>query len=196
LTYFKSYYPEANIESNELIEVQMNYVVAQSNAMNSTWSLNGYTGNSNCSTAVLDSGIDSNNTFFPTGFNPINLTGNIISWKDFIHELPNPYDDNGHGTFISSIIVGTGTEPYNSTNKINMTFSGNYSHMHMYDEYMIGRNFTFKLATFNVSKENSQVFVNSSWKEIVAGIDEFWIELYNETSLVNKSKNIKNETFY
>ena len=28
------------------------------------------------------------------------------------------------------------------------------------------------------------------------GIDEFWIELHNETSLVNKSKNIKNETFY
>ncbi len=196
LTYFKSYYPEANIESNELIEVQMNYVVAQSNAMNSTWSLNGYTGNSNCSTAVLDSGIDSNNTFFPTGINPINLTGNIISWKDFIHELPNPYDDNGHGTFISSIIVGTGTEPYNSTNKINMTFSGNYSHMDTFDEYMIGSNFTFKLATFNVSKENSQVFVNSSWKEIIAGIDEFWIELHNETSLVNKSKNIKNETFY
>ncbi|GAI47270.1 unnamed protein product, partial [marine sediment metagenome] len=41
LTYLKSHYPEANIESNELIEVQMNYVTAQSNAMNSTWSLNG-----------------------------------------------------------------------------------------------------------------------------------------------------------
>ncbi len=196
LTYFEGHFSEASIESNELIEVQMNYVVAQSNAMNSTWSLNGYTGNSNCSTAVLDTGIDPNNPFFPAGNNPINLTGNIISWKDFIQELPNPYDDNGHGTFISSIIVGTGTEPYNSTNTINMTFSGNYSHIEMFDKFAFRDNFTFKLATFNVSKENSQLFINSSWKELVAGIDEFWIELYNETSLVNKSKNVKNETYY
>ena len=196
LTYLKGNISEAHIENNELIEVQMNYVVAQSNAMNDTWSLNGFTGNSNCSTAILDSGIDSNNVFFPNGFNFVNLSGNIISWKDFILDQPNSYDDNGHGTFISAIVAGTGSEPYNSTSGINVTFSGNYSHLEMFEKYAFRDNFTFKLATFNVSEENSQILVNSSWKEIVPGIDEFWIEVYNETSIVNKSENVKNETYY
>ncbi|MCD6483781.1 MAG: S8 family peptidase [Candidatus Odinarchaeota archaeon] len=46
-----------------------------------------------------------------TGVNPKHVDldgGKIIAWKDFVNNEPNPYDDNGHGTHVASIAVGTG----------------------------------------------------------------------------------------
>ena len=34
-----------------------------------------------------------------------------IGWLDLINDKPNPYDDNGHGTFVASIAVGDGVGP-------------------------------------------------------------------------------------
>lgn len=34
---------------------------------------------------------------------------NILYFKDFINNIDKPYDDNGHGTFVSSVLAGTGT---------------------------------------------------------------------------------------
>ncbi|WP_165763765.1 S8 family serine peptidase [Halalkalibacter urbisdiaboli] len=50
--------------------------------------------------AVLDTGIDNQH---------IDLDENkVIGWSDFINNRTQPYDDNGHGTHVSSIIAGTG----------------------------------------------------------------------------------------
>ncbi len=34
-----------------------------------------------------------------------------IGWLDLINNKPNPYDDNGHGTFVASVAVGDGVGP-------------------------------------------------------------------------------------
>lgn len=187
LTNFKTDNPSATVETDEQIETQMNYIVVQSNAMNTTWSINGYTGNTNSTTAILDSGINPNNTYFPDGYETIDLTGDIVKWKDYVQDISTPYDDNGHGTFISSVIAGTGDLPSNYSNKIELTYSANYSHEILFGTDDWGIDYSFKLATFNVSKENSQIFINSSWIELADGIENFNLILYNSTSLVNQS---------
>ncbi len=47
--------------------------------------------------AVLDTGLDPGHC---------DLAGKIVSWKDCINSQPEPYDDNGHGTFVASCAAG------------------------------------------------------------------------------------------
>ncbi|MEY2399087.1 MAG: serine protease AprX [Actinomycetota bacterium] len=53
--------------------------------------------------AVLDTGIDAAHAAF-AGAGP-------IGFKDFVNNRSTAYDDNGHGTIVSSMIVGSGTTP-------------------------------------------------------------------------------------
>ncbi|MFX1492862.1 MAG: S8 family serine peptidase, partial [Promethearchaeota archaeon] len=104
ITLFKNEFPEINIEIDEIIETQMNYASFQMGAKNSTWYINGYTGNTDSSIAVLDSGINLNHIF---------LKDKISGWQSFIDDK-SISDDYGHGTLISSVIAGTGSDLYNS----------------------------------------------------------------------------------
>ncbi len=49
--------------------------------------------------AILDTGIDASHP---------ELNGSLIAWTDFINNQQNPYDDNGHGTFVAGIIAARG----------------------------------------------------------------------------------------
>ena len=104
---FQNEFADAQIENNEILDTLMNYVNIQTGAINSSWFVNGYKGETNCSVAVLDSGINPNHNFFPEGYNPLNLSGNIVGWENFV-DTQAISDDNGHGTLISSIISRTG----------------------------------------------------------------------------------------
>ena len=101
---FASEFSNINIEVDEIIETQLNYASYQSGAVNSTWGVDGFNGDTGSSIVVLDSGIDPNQQF---------LQGKISGWENFVDLTPIS-DENGHGTFISSIIAGTGIDPYNS----------------------------------------------------------------------------------
>ena len=194
-TLFQNDFPGALIENDEILETQMNFASIQTGAFNSTWSLNGYKGNSNSSIAVLDTGINPNHDFFPNGFNPLDLNGNIVGWQNFIDDS-SISDDNGHGTFVSSIISGTGTTPYNSNNPSTVKLYGNYSHLELFEEYSAPKNYTFKIFSFNVSKPNSQILINSSWNWNVGGIDGFWFELFYNDTLIKYSHNVNPNEYY
>ncbi len=195
---FETDVPKAGVENDENIEVQMNYASLQSQAVNSTWYQNGFKGDTNCSIAVLDSGISPNNPFFPEGYNPVDLSGNIVDWEDFTDPSNSVIsDDNGHGTFISSIIGGTGIEPYNTNNTIHVYLRGNYTHSEVFQEgYTTPGNFSIKVFTFNVSRDNSNIFINSSWELQDPGIDKFWVELYKDNERVNFTYNINENQYY
>ncbi len=47
--------------------------------------------------AIIDSGINS--------ALPVFNTGQVIAWRDYVNGEPTPYDDDGHGTAVASIIA-------------------------------------------------------------------------------------------
>ena len=51
--------------------------------------------------AVVDSGVNDGHP---------DLRGKVLFWKDYIAQQNRPYDDNGHGTHVSSVILGAGKE--------------------------------------------------------------------------------------
>ena len=175
ITAYTSKFPDININTNEIIEVQMNYASVQTQAANSSWYVNGYNGNTNSSIAVLDSGVNPNHDF---------LQGKIIGWQNFVdQEIIS--DNNGHGTFISSVIAGTGTKSFNSSSPSIVNLYGNYSHLDYFDEYLPSKNYSIKIFSANVSKTNSHIILNSTSRFQSDEIDKFWFELYYNSSLVN-----------
>jgi serine protease AprX len=50
--------------------------------------------------AVIDTGVDASHQEL--------VGGKVIGWNDFINHRPAPYDDQGHGTHVTSIASGTG----------------------------------------------------------------------------------------
>lgn len=50
--------------------------------------------------AVIDSGIDDSHEDLNGG--------KVIGWNDFVNGLPDPYDDNDHGTHVAATIAGAG----------------------------------------------------------------------------------------
>ena len=60
----------------------------------------------------------------------------------------------------SSVITGTGTEPYNSINPTIVNLHGEYSHLELFESGFTSDNYTLKIFSFNVSKENSNIIIN------------------------------------
>jgi len=186
-TSFQNNFRDAKIENDEILEAQMNYASIQSGAVNSTWYLNGLKGDINSSVAVLDTGVNQNHNF---------LTGDIINgWENFV-DTQTISDDNGHGTLISSIISGTGTDPYNSINPSIAKIRGNYSHIELFGGGSAMQNFTLKLFSFNASKEDSSIMINSTWNNKTDGILKLWFELYYNNTLVNFTYNKNPNEYY
>ncbi|MFW9826102.1 MAG: S8 family serine peptidase [Candidatus Thorarchaeota archaeon] len=192
---FENDFPDAIVENNEILEAQMNYASIQSGAINSSWYLNGLTGDTNSSIAVLDTGINPIHNFFPEGYNPIELSGDIVGWQNFVNTNPIS-DDNGHGTFISSIISGTGQDPHNSNSPSIIKIQGNYSHIELFDEYSTPANYSIKISSFNASNEGSSILINSSWNLETDGIDKFWVELRKNNTLIEYSQNEIQGNYY
>jgi len=192
ITLYKNEFPDVQIENNELLQTQMNYASIQTGAINSTWLLNGYKGDTNCSVAILDTGINPNHEYFPNGYNPLDLSGDIVGWENVVDISPIS-DENGHGTFLSSIISGAGI---NSSQDITVEIHGNYSHMDLFEEYTPSKNFSFKIFSFNATNPASSIFINSSSTWESGKIDAFWFELYYDNSLVGYSHNENPNNFY
>ncbi|MHA2087067.1 MAG: S8 family serine peptidase, partial [Promethearchaeota archaeon] len=185
LTLYQNEFPNAQIENNELLEIQMNYASIQTGVMNSTWLANGYKGDTNCSVAILDTGINPDHEFFPNGYNALDLSGDIVGWENFIDGSPIS-DENGHGTLIGSVISGTGTS---LNQNITVNIQGNYSHLELFEEYSPSKNFSSKIFSFNASLLGSSILINSSANWENNEIDAFWFELYLDDSLIGYSYN-------
>ena len=184
LSSFSGEFPNLNIEKDEIIETYLNYASIQTGAVNSTWYINGIKGNTNASVAVIDSGIDLNNDF---------LQGQIRGGEDYTEES-NINDNYGHGTFISSVIAGSGIE--NTSEPTILVINKNYTHSDLFEDYLPSKDYSFKIISFNATNFTSRIEINSSWNLIENGIDNVWFELYYDSNLVNRSHNIMQNLDY
>ncbi len=182
----------ASIEMDEIMETEMSYATVQTQAINSTWYNNGFKGLDNSSIAVLDTGVNANQSYFPLKYEPADLNGSIVGWEDFISKQEKPYDDNGHGTFVSSVISGTGDNQVPTI----ISIENNYTHLDFFNEFTPSKNYSIKLLTFNVSKGSTYVNINSSWFEDKGDIDKVWFELYNTVTKVSYTFNKFNNTIF
>lgn len=194
ITSYQSKIINGTIETNEIVEAQMSYATIQTGAINAAWYLTGYKGNTNSSIAVIDSGINPNQYFFPNGFNQTDLSGNIVEMQNFV-EGASAFDDYGHGTFISSVISGTGTDSKESNNPVIVNLHGNLSHEEFFDS-LSPQNYSIKIFSFNASKSNSYIFINSSCNYRSDEINGFWFELYKGTNLMNYTQNMTINKYY
>jgi len=177
LSSYESEFPDINIDTDEIIEVQMNYASVQTQSINATWYNNGYNGDTNSSIAVLDSGINPNQVF---------LQDKVVGWQNFVdNDLIS--DRNGHGTFISSVIAGTGVLTNESSSPSFINLYGNYTHLELFEDYLPSKNYTFKILTVNMSKSSTKIGINSSFDYQTNEIDTFWLELFYNSTLVNSS---------
>ena len=186
LSSFYGEFPDLNIEKDEIIETYLNYASIQTGAVNSTWDSNGIKGNTNASIAVIDSGIDLNNDY---------LQDKIIGWEDYTNDS-NINDDYGHGTFISSVIAGTGIENPSSLEPTTLVINKSYSHSDLFEDYLPSKDYSFKILSFNATNINSRIEINSSWNLIENGIDNAWFELYYDSNLVNSSQDLLQNFIY
>ncbi len=191
---FANDFPDASVEIDGIIETQMNYATLQTQALNSSWFFNGFKGDINSSIAVLDTGINGNHEYFSNGYTPNNMNGTIIGWENIISPGGLISDDNGHGTYIASIIAGTGINSSENPTKVNLY--GNYSHLDISREYTTSSNYTLKIFSFNASKVNSTIMLNSTYDVQVSGIDKFWFELFHNSNLVNYSYNNETKKYF
>ena len=51
---------------------------------------------------IVDTGVDASHE-------QLDDPGKVVAWADFVNGVPNPYDDQGHGTHVASIAAGSGT---------------------------------------------------------------------------------------
>lgn len=175
------------IESNNIIEAQMNYASIQSGAVNLSSYMNGYNGDTNSSIALLDTGIDAENNY---------LKGKIVEEISFSNSSESTEDHNGHGTFLASLISGNGTYSYNSSKPIELGLFKNFSHSEIFGSDIDPGNYSIKLCTFNVSEAETSIFINTSAIFSKSEIDGLWLQLFHEGDLINSSHLKDQEIFY
>ncbi|MHA2472418.1 MAG: S8 family serine peptidase, partial [Promethearchaeota archaeon] len=79
---------------------------------------------------------------------------------------------------------------------ITVKIKHNYSHIALFDEFSPSKNYSVKLTSFNASQLNSFIIINSTWDWEVEGIDNFWIELFYNNTVVASSNNLNTNQNY
>jgi len=110
------------VEEDAIIEGDLYSTSRNMNLRPYTWNNLSYTGDKYGSIAVLDSGIDDSHNFFEPGYSNMSYEYKIVGWKDFINDIDEPYDDNGHGTHCAGIAAGEGEPDLDSEGRLVDTF--------------------------------------------------------------------------
>ena len=109
------------LEKDRISQITLNAVAPNSGVRPGIWngSVTGNTirGSANSSIAIIDSGIDASHSDIGSyinvsseGWSAVNSSTKIVGWKDWVDSSSTPFDPHGHGSHVSGIAAGRGTE--------------------------------------------------------------------------------------
>lgn len=96
------------VEKQAIGKVNVAYAAQQIGARTYVWNTLRLQGDSDSSTAVLDTGIDASHVDFQPGYGNQDFSRKIIGWNDQIRGTTSPLDDNGHGSHVAGLAAGNG----------------------------------------------------------------------------------------
>ncbi len=148
----------------------------------------GYKGDPNMRVAVLDRGVD---TSHPS------LVGSVVYWKDFTaNNYLTPTDPAGHGTAVSSLIVG---RPFNTTDGTGRQIISNVENMDWNNNFIeLNKEYIWLTGGYNISVAG-EISYTASWarKDGITGVEilKYCITTDNGTYLANVSTPLQNTNY-
>ncbi|MHA1618503.1 MAG: S8 family serine peptidase, partial [Promethearchaeota archaeon] len=190
---FLAPYPELSYEKDAVIEAQMNTVHDQLNLYPELYSLdnNSILGTSNATIAIVDSGIDLSHPIFNNSYEELNFSQQIVAWEDFVSEIDIPYDDNGHGTVMSSIIGGSHDILLSSNHTsdsyyLSAALSINHQE-YFYPHYLSANWYDIKIASFSMDENALDLLMSNTNLTILSPMLEYELQLYRDGEIINST---------
>ena len=164
------------VEHDTHITAQMN--VARE-TVNSRWALENNISGRGIGVAILDTGIYPHKDFTAR-------KNRIIAFKDFVNNIKEPYDDNGHGTHVAGIIGGDG---YYSSGKymgiapdcnlislkvLDENGAGNISDVLAGIQWVIDNKEKYNIRIMNISVGTEDIELEGEESSLVRGVDAAW----------------------
>ena len=148
----------------------------------------GLKGDSNMSVAVLDRGVDDSHPA---------LSGSLIFWKDFsVNNYSTPTDPVGHGTAVSSLIIG---RPFNTTDGVGRQVVSNVENYDWPNSILEkNKEYIWYTGGYNITAEG-EISYTASWsrKDSITGVEilKYCITTNNGTYLANVSSPLQNTNY-
>ncbi len=172
------------LEEDVRLEANLYYNSRNMNLRPYVWNTLNYTGDTNSSIAIIDTGIDDFHNFFRPGYSSGNSAYKIVGWNDVVNGLSSPYDDEGHGSHCAGIAAGEGSPKYDisgrsvSTFSYGLNLSGGYIFLGGYLDLIGGR--------FNVT-DPGLIEINCNFNDYTPAPDDvdIYAYLYRGESVVD-----------
>ncbi|HMF34265.1 MAG TPA: S8 family serine peptidase, partial [Candidatus Lokiarchaeia archaeon] len=186
--------PTATVEQNLQVITSLNYATRLARAQNYTWDTLGLNGSSNGTIAILDTGINATHPAFAPGYTtPLDWSQTLVNWNDSTSSLSaTPYDDNGHGTFIASVVASRGFNTIGPGGATVANFTANLTQQELFGENgLIGGWYEHKIMTVNVTEPNTNVTAQALFYEFSTPLQasQFQFEWKDSSSNLIQSAN-------
>ncbi len=185
--------PPIYYEKDAVIEAQMNTVHDQLNLYPELYGLenNSVLGTSNATIAIVDSGIDLTHPTFNNSYEELNFSQQVVAWEDFVSDINIPYDDNGHGTAMSSIVGGSHDILLSSNHSsdsyyLSVALSINHQE-HFYPHYLSANWYDIKIASFSMDENALDLMMADTNLTILSPMLEYELQLYRNGEIINST---------
>jgi hypothetical protein len=162
------------VEEDSYFQANLYYNSRNMNLRPYVWNTLGFDGDNSSSIAIIDTGIDDSHTSFTPGYSDGNFSSKIVGWQDLFGSLPNPYDDNGHGSHCAGIATGNSSVVKDGNGRTISTYhlGFNYTGMPMQNQTV-----NMTVARFNVT-EPGTLDIEMEYNGSSPGLDAVYLYAY------------------